>query len=428
MRPGPCRGVFGARCKLERAVDQRGRRASGALLQRMPQRCSDAIECITRGAQHPVEVEESVKLARVVQQFDRDTSVAQALGIGQAVIADRIEARCQHQRRRKIPQVCAKARRDPGIGQVRVCLGDHRLDGVHAVRRQQVSACVLRLGRKVVAQVGGRIDQHLQPQRRPSAVDSALRNGRGEIASCRIAAHRQARLIDTVCMALAGSPVQHGHAVFATGIEVVLRCQAVARSDHHRTAGRCEMPADRVGAREPAHEEAAAVEPQEGRCQFRVRRRAVQPQLDGCLGPGNLQRFDAGHIGTAAKCLRRQAPGQTLATQGSTGDRLAFRQADHLQKRPCLGIKALAARLLRPAGLDFLGTRHPRGMAIAAALGHGSRMSVVPARAGCAAKPLLKLPANLTPVVGAEIVGSDGIASPRLPAPGLRGPRFFPCG
>ncbi|MNR43780.1 hypothetical protein D3C85_1624400 [compost metagenome] len=86
-----------------------------------------------------------------MQDFHRHSGVAQARGVVEAVVADRVEAGGEDQRRRQSAQVRAAPRRIPGVRQVEIFdgFGKEGFDQVHPLAGEEITAVdVLLVGRE----------------------------------------------------------------------------------------------------------------------------------------------------------------------------------------------------------------------------------------------------------------------------------------
>ncbi|MNT00363.1 hypothetical protein D3C72_1347920 [compost metagenome] len=171
---------------------------------RLPRECTlqciaDALQRIAAGTVDRIEIEEPMELAPVVQQFHRHIIGAQARGIVQAIVADRVETGTDDNGRRQVVHIGVAAWRIPRVEQVQ-CVerrGQGSLDPLHRmIGQKRTPVSVLHIGRESIHQLGRRVNQHLQTQYRAAATQTFLGDSRTEIAPCRIAADRQASRID----------------------------------------------------------------------------------------------------------------------------------------------------------------------------------------------------------------------------------------
>ncbi|MNP09937.1 hypothetical protein D3C76_1020650 [compost metagenome] len=244
-----------------------GRRLPG---ERRGQRLADALQGIAGAAQHRVEIEEAVELPRIVQQLHRHARRAQADGVLETLVADRVEARRQHQRRRQAAQVRGAQRGVARVGEVEGVrrLAEQGFDDADGFGTQEIIAIhVFRVGRQGlgIRQLGGGIDQHLHLQRGAATAPVFLRHRRRQVAARGIAADRQARGVDAQFATVLLQPQQRGEDVVMARRDEVLRCPPVLQRDHDAAGLQGDVAADRVGGIEFADDEAAAEAPEESR-------------------------------------------------------------------------------------------------------------------------------------------------------------------
>ncbi|MNN34044.1 hypothetical protein D3C81_1478280 [compost metagenome] len=160
---------------------------SRLLGERCRQGLADALQRIAAGTVDRIEIEEPMELAPVVQQFHRHIIGAQARGIVQAIVADRVETGTDDNGRRQVVHIGVAAWRIPRVKQVQ-CVerrGQGSFDPLHRmIGQKRTPVCVLHVGRESIHQLGCRVNQHLQAQYRAAAAQTFLSDSRTEIATC----------------------------------------------------------------------------------------------------------------------------------------------------------------------------------------------------------------------------------------------------
>ena len=210
----------------------------------------------------------------------------------QRLVAQRVVAGGQHQRRRQLRQVGVQQRRGAPVQVLRLVGDVVVVEVVHRVRGQQVALAVAGVRGPAAALVGGRVDQQLEAHRQVAGIAQRDRHHRGQVAAGAVAADRQARGIDAQLGGVVAHPARGGDAVVHRGREAVLRAHAVVHRHHRAAGGVGQLAAQRVVRVQVADDPAAAVVVhQHRRRALALRRglRVVQAQRDRAVRAVGLQ-------------------------------------------------------------------------------------------------------------------------------------------
>lgn len=134
---------------------------------------------------------------RIDAQLHPGAALAQVLGIGDALVMQRVALRDQQQRRRQVSRHHAEQRRETRVLTVLGATLVVLVEPLQAVLLQQVANGVTldRLAR--AAGIGDRVDQYLQTRLRGvSPQRQAMRQHRAQTAADAVAGNRQALRID----------------------------------------------------------------------------------------------------------------------------------------------------------------------------------------------------------------------------------------
>jgi hypothetical protein len=253
------------------------------------------------------------------------------IGIGEPLVAQRIEPGGQQQGRRQVRQVGVQQRRSAPV-EVECRIGDVVVVEVaDRVACQQIALAKRRVRWGGAALVGRRVDQQLKRDLPVARV--ACRDGhhRGEVAAGAVAADREPRRIDAERGRMALDPSSGGDAVVDGGWKAMLRPHPVV--DRHHRAARAvgELAAQGVVGVEVADDPAPAVKVDERRQRRSARARGpVRAQGDRPGRPFGAQFDGARHLGR--RRLREEAPLAVRRPRFGRCERVQRRHADTLDQ------------------------------------------------------------------------------------------------
>ena len=237
-----------------------------------------------------------------MRALDSHAGGSQLVGIGAALVTQHIVTAGHDISRRQLGQVGrVQRRRAPISGDLRVSRAGAEIviaEPDHRRRRQRQHIGARDVALRAHREIHHRVDQQLEPQRRPALVACHQRHDGRQIAARAVAADAEPRWINFQTGRVCGNPDKRCERIIDRGRKPVLRRQPVVDRNHARTTAVGKLPAERIVGIEIAdHPAAAVVVDQRG--QHGVRRhphRPVEPQRDRTSRSRRHQVTHLGHL------------------------------------------------------------------------------------------------------------------------------------
>ena len=289
-------------------------------MQRGAQVGGGVVEGRLRRRHRAAHVEIAVDQAGIVAPSDGDAGGLQPVGIGDALVLQRVEAGGVDGGGRQAGEVFIAQRRHARIGAVGRA-GIAVAEPGHVRRFQQVAVGEGLARREAAGHVGRRVDQQLEAGQGQTGLAGLVAQHGGEVAAGAVAADRDARRVDAVVRRPGQHRLPHEHDIVHGRGERMLRGQCVIDREHPAIRPGGQPAAGPVVGVEAADGPAAAVEPDqqrigpsgsgsgllrrvearadepafppEGDLDHRVHRRRIDVELDGglvILGAGGRRR------------------------------------------------------------------------------------------------------------------------------------------
>ena len=239
--------------------------------------------------------EEGVNLARVARERDGHARLAQAFGVGLALVAQGVVFGGDHVRGGQAR--VAHGAQGRGVGMRTVAVGAEVVvpEPPHALAREQVAVGVVAVGGGVEVVVGDGVDEQLEADGGAAFVAGAQGDDGGEVAARGVAAHGQPARVRAQFGGAGGGPDGGGVAVLVGGGEAVFGREAVVHGDEDAARAGGQLAAGHVRRVEVADDPAAAVEPDE-QGQALGLDGAVDAHGDVARGAGDGAVLDARHL------------------------------------------------------------------------------------------------------------------------------------
>ena len=209
-----------------------------------------------------VEAAETVNLVLVVEAFDVDAGRLEAVGVGDALVAEGVEAGRQHRRRRQPREAPGPQRESVGVGHVDrtvEVLLEVPLDAVHL---QEVARSALIVGVEPADRRGidRRVDEQLMCEVGAVAVPCGQRDGGREVAAGAVARYRHPAGVPLQVGGVGRGPLGRPVAVLDPGGEGVFRRAPVVDGDDDAVGLVRQQPAGTLVGVQRATDPPAAVE------------------------------------------------------------------------------------------------------------------------------------------------------------------------
>ena len=224
-------------------------------------------------------VEIAVDQAGIVAFGDRHAGSPQPVGIGDALVLQRVEAGGVDGGGRQAGEVFIAQRRQARIGSVGIA-GIAVAEPGHVRLFQQITVGVRLARRETAGHVGRRVDQQLEAGQRQAGSARLVAQHGGKVAAGAVAADRDARRVDAVICRPRLERLPHEQRILDGRRERMLRRQRVIDREHPAIRPGGQAAAGPVVGVQAADGPATAVEPDQQRIGFSCLSRRVEAGAD----------------------------------------------------------------------------------------------------------------------------------------------------